>query len=133
MKIIPRHIASPKIVQYCQNCNKIYDWSTSICIVCDIKLNRLEYISYLLSIHNDDIIKICPCCNSYDFDLSERQTSIDRWENGFSCNNCSKNFKFAKNVDKKKWFLENFPELLNRDISDNISVDNNFSDTEIVE
>jgi hypothetical protein len=117
LKIIPRHIANPKLVQFCKECNKIFDWSTSMCLSCNVKLNKLEFISYLLSLHKEEYIKVCPCCNSYDFDVTECQTSIDNWERGFNCNNCGKNFKFTKNANKNQWFLENFPELVSDTLS----------------
>jgi hypothetical protein len=111
LQIIPRHIANPKRIQYCVKCRKIYDWSHRKCYQCTGKLDTLQYISYLFSLHKENTVSVCPSCNSYDIDISDLQIIPYVWESGYCCNNCSRSFKEPIYVNKKEWFNQNFPEF----------------------
>lgn len=99
LKVIPKCIANPKKIQYCNNCNLIINNDKDqFCNNCHGKLNSLNYISYIAHIEQSLILAVCPNCNS--FELNDKQ-----------CDGCKIFFDTPKLVDKVKWIKTNFPEV----------------------
>ena len=113
LRIVPKHIINPKKVNYCLDCSNIYGANCPKCYSCNKLLESLNYMSYIANVLDVTNIDVCPHCNSVEIMKSHEQVDFNEWTTHYNCDNCVKNFKSPKSVNRADWVKTNCPELSN--------------------
>jgi len=111
LRIVPKHVINPKKVNYCLDCSNIYGLNCPKCYSCNSNLESLNYMSYVANVLNVPTIDVCPYCNSVEITKSKEEIDFSNWSTSYKCENCVKNFKKPKSVNRLEWVKTNCPEL----------------------